>query len=226
MHYRYRLRTGKRFGDYEKRKAQDPYPFSVKAVQDMSYNRATQAAGQTPWHAAIRLAVDGAVTDYIKAHNFDQLTAPGQGDDPRAEISKRMMSGGVRTRLRNWGAELVWFDIGHFDVVDEIVDDEQKVRMKKTIEKQRIDTWSARWDGNAMIILADGEGQRMAAQDVGRAEGQAEMLMSIMQALEEVELGLDGDRDEGRTEMLRGIIWTRVAQVLDKIADEERRSSR
>ncbi len=225
VHYRYRLRTGRRFGDHEKRKAINPYPYSVEAVKNMSYNRSARSVGLTSWHATIQLAIDGAITDYIKAHNFDQLTAPGQGDDPRAEINQKMMSGSVRSRLKNWGAELVWFDIGHFDVIEEIKDDERKVRIKKAIEKQRIDTWSARWDGDAMVILAGGEGQRMAAQDVGRAEGQAEMLMGILQALEEVDIGPDQGQDDRRAEMLRGIIWTRVAQVLDRIADEERKSS-
>ena len=36
IHYRYRLRTGRRYGDYEKRRALNPYPYSVQAVKDMA----------------------------------------------------------------------------------------------------------------------------------------------------------------------------------------------
>ena len=81
IHFRYRLRTGRRYGDYEKRKAIDPYLFSVQAVKDMAYNRAARSTGLTDWHTTIRLAVDGAITDYIKAHKFDQLTSPTYEDD-------------------------------------------------------------------------------------------------------------------------------------------------
>ncbi len=229
VHYRYRLRTGRRFGDHEKRRAQNPYPYSVQAVKDMAYNRSVGTRGLTSWHATIQLAVDGAITDYIKAHNFDQLTAPGQEDDPRAEISQKLMSGAVRTRLKNWGAEMLWFDIGHFDVIEEIVDpkSERTIKMKEAIEKHRINTWSARWDGNAMVIRAAGEGQRMVANDIGRAEGQADMLMSIIEALKEVEISSDHKEDDKkRAEILRSIVWTQVAQVLDRIADEEKKSSK
>lgn len=220
IHYRYRLRTGHRFGDHEKRKAADPYPFSVQAVKDMSYNRSARRTGLTDWHSTIQLAVDGAITDYIKEHNFDQLTAPGHGDDPRAEINKKLIGPGVRTRMRNWGAELLWVDIGHFDVI-EIIDD---LEVKKTIEKQRIETWSARWDGNAMIVKAAGEGQQLAAQDIGRAEGQSEMLISILQALNEIDVNTEEGQNENRAKMLRGIVWSRVAQIFDRIADEERKN--
>ncbi len=217
VHYRYRLRTGRRFGDYEKRKAIDPYPYSVQAVKDMAYNRSARATGLTDWHSTIQLAVDGAITDYIKAHKFDQLTAPSYEDaDPRADISKKMMSKGIRNRLRNWGAELLWFDIGHFDVVEQV----EGIEMKRTVEEQRIDTWSARWDGDSMIIRAAGEARRMAYQEVGRAEGQADVLLSIIRSLEEA-----GFEPGANQENLRAIVWMRVAQILDAAAEEDKRDT-
>ena len=76
IHFRYRLRTGRRFGDHEKRRAVNPYLFSIQAVKDMAYNRSVRTTGLSDWHMTVRLAVDGAITDYIKAHKFDQLTSP------------------------------------------------------------------------------------------------------------------------------------------------------
>lgn len=215
VHYRYRLRTGRRFGDHEKRRAINPYPYSVQAVKDMAYNRSASSTGLTDWHSTIQLAVNGAITDYIKSHKFDQLTAPSyEDDDPRADIARKMMSKGIRTRLRNWGAELLWFDIGHFEVSE---------AMQSTIEDQRVDTWSARWDGDAMVIRAEGEARRMAYQEIGRAEGQAALLQSIIHALEEArfEGELGDDEHKEPIENLRAIVWARVAQIFDAAAGDE-----
>jgi len=216
VHYRYRLRTGRRFGDHERRRAIKPYRYSIQAVKDMAYNRSVTTKGLSDWHTTVRLAVEGAITDYVKSHKFDQLTAPNYEDeDPRSEISKKMMGTDVRGRLRKSGAELLWFDVGHFDVI-ELVSEE--VEVKRTIEEQRIDTWSARWDGDAMIIKAAGEGRRMSYEEVGRAEGQAEILSSIIKALEES--GFDADDDP---EKFRALVWMHVAQVLDRIAEEDQK---
>jgi hypothetical protein len=220
VHFRYRLRTGRRFGDHERRRAQNPYPFSVQAVKDMAYNRSVRSNGLSDWNAAVQLAVDGAITDYIKEHKFDHLTAPSyEDDDPRAAIAERMMGKALRMRLRNVGAELLWFDIGHFSVSDQ---------MKAAVEEQRVDTWSARWDGDAMVVRSYGEARRLAYQDMGRAEGQADMLMSILKALDEV--GFEGgygeaEQKQQRLRNLRAIVWTRVAQILDASADEEKKSN-
>jgi len=215
VHYRYRLRTGRRYGDYEKRRAMNPYPFSVEAVKDMAYNRSVRNDGLATWHATVRLAFDGAIKDYIKSHKFDQLTAPNYEEaDPRAEIAAKMNKG-IRLRLRNVGAELLWYDIGHFGVSD---------RMREAVEDQRVDTWSARWDGDAMVVRSYGEAHRLAYQDMGRAEGQADLIMSILKSLDEA--GFEGgygetEQKEQRLRNLRAIIWTRVAQVLDASAEDQ-----
>jgi hypothetical protein len=219
VHYRYRLRTGRRFGDHERRRASNPYPYSVQAVKNMAYNRSVRKEGLSSWHAVVRLAFDGGITDYIKSHKFDNLTAPDYEDsDPRAEIAQSMMKG-IRLRLRNIGAELLWFDVGHFGVSD---------KMREEIADQRVDTWSARWDGDAMVVRSYGEARRLAYQDMGRAEGQADLLLSIIQALDEVgyEGGFgEGEKQKERLKNLRGIIWMRIAQILDAAAEEGRDST-
>ncbi len=226
IHYRYRLRTGRRTGDYQQRLAQDPYPFSIQAVKDMAYNRSVRSAGLTSWHTTIRLAVDTAITDYIKEHHFDHLTAPSPEDDPRAEISKRIMGAGIRNRLRRVGAELLWFDIGHFDVASRKVEEKKIETIRDIIEAQRVDTWSARWDGEALVTRAHGEARRLAYQDMGHAEGQAELLMGIIQALGDAHPGEGAADPAQRLRDLRAIVWTSVAQVLDAAAEEKRQPNR
>jgi hypothetical protein len=177
-----------------------------------------RSTGLSDWHTTVGLAIDGAITDYIKEHKFDQLTSPKfEDDDPREAIAEKMMGPGTRARLRGIGAELLWFDIGHFDVAES---------MQPVVEEQRVDTWSARWDGDAMVIRAYGEARRMAYQEIGRAEGQAEMILSIIKSLEEVGFEADEGTEEERLDNLRKIVWMQVAQVLDAIAEEDANPSR
>jgi hypothetical protein len=76
-----------------------------------------------------------------------------------------------------------------------------------------------------MVIRAHGEARRMAYQEIGRAEGQAEMLLSIIQSLEEVGFEAGEGTEEELLDDLRKIVWTRVAQVLDAISNEDAGSS-
>jgi hypothetical protein len=98
---------------------------------------------------------------------------------------------------------LLWADIGHIDIKEEGVDE------------QRVDTWAAKWVGRASVIRAYGEAQELAYQDLGRAEAQAEMLMSILHSLDEVELG------DHPGQNLRKVILVRTAQILEAIAEQE-----
>jgi hypothetical protein len=194
----------------------DPYPYSIEAVKDMAYNRTVGGDGLSSWHQAVRSAFDGGITDYIRSHKFDDLTAPTNEVDPRTDISSNMDKR-IRLRLRSVGAELLWFDLGHFGISD---------RMKETISDQRVDTWSAKWDGEAMVVRSYGEARQLAYQDMGRAEGQADMLLSIIQSLEEagIEDGHGGSGSQSdRLRNLRSIIWMRIAQILDASAAESRK---
>lgn len=198
VHFRYRLRTGRRLGNYAERTPVEPYPFSMQAVRNMAYNRTVDKNGLEPWHAVVRSVVNGVITSYINQNQIDHLTAPDRDDiDPRLELSKKLRSRGVRERLRNVGAELLWFDIGHFDIVDE------------KVAEQRLDTWQAKWIGNANVIRAYGEAKREAYQELGRAEAQAEMLMSIIHVFDDVGLSEDSAQN------LQNIVLVRTAQILE-----------
>lgn len=201
--FRFRLRSGNRLGSVTERNVIDPYPYSVNAVYNMGYRRIVSPSGISSWHDTVTNAVRASITEYISRTNLDQLTAPGHQDkDPRLEISKSLLSPGTRERLKNIGAELLWFDIGHFDVPE-------------PAKKQRLETWGAKWVGDARVVRAQGEAQAMALEELGRAEAQAEMLMSIIHALDGVDLS------DNTSDNLQKIIVARTAQLLDALVDDQ-----
>ena len=141
-----------------------------------------------------------------------------------------MMSREIRKRLRNLGAELLWFDIGHFDISKEEIKEKEIKTFKDAVEAQRVDNWGSRWEGDAIIERSYGEAQRLARQDIARAEAQAELLSGIVRGLEMANLennmpGLtDEQRQIQRGRDLRAIIWSHIAQILDATAEKERKS--
>jgi hypothetical protein len=204
VQYRYRLRTGHLLGDYQRRTPQEPYPFSIQAMKNMAYNRSVGPAGLQEWAEAVRVAVDGVITDYVRQHQFDQLTTPQEIDErARERVNLKLNAASTRSRLNNLGAELLWCDIGHIEAID------------PRVSEMRVGKWGVRWTGEAKITLAYGEAQRKAHQELGRAEAQANLLVSVVKALEDVSLGDDPK------ENLHNIVVMRTAQVLEAMTEHE-----
>lgn len=225
VQYRYRVRTGRLPGDYKARTLSDPFPFSVKAVRDLAYERSIYPDRITPWSHMVRLNVDTAIMDYIAAHTFDDIMAPRQdGLQPREVIARELRSKGIRERMRRVGGELLWVDIGHFEPVWDDVDD------------QRVDYWQALWAGKAAVTRAYGDAQHLAYHELGRAEAQAQLLVSIARAINEVKLEEDEQLDPGMDEAtreqrrlerkrqkIRSIFLVRTAQILDAMSEKPER---
>jgi hypothetical protein len=204
VQFRYRMRTGRKYGDYTQRSPDEPYPYSGQAMLSLTYNRQVGPEGISSWHDSVRAVIRGVIGDYIARHQLDMLTAPAidQPSDPRKEIRSEFDLKQTRDRLRNLGAELLWVDIGHIDITPEQVDE------------QRVSTWRARWTGEAEVQRADAESQERAIIDLGRAEAQADMLMAILRTLENIEPGEDPAR------RVQTIILIRTAQLLEAIAEQ------
>ena len=163
VQYRYRLNRGIGVDDSGGYFAENPFPYSEDAVLQMAYNRSVTANGVATWHFGVNQVVDTIITDYIRQSLIDHLTAPSaEGSDPRGEIYKQFYSEAGARRFREKGAELLWIDIGHFDIPE------------KGVAEQRLSTWQARWVGNANVIRAYGESHRLAFQEMGRAEAQTD----------------------------------------------------
>jgi hypothetical protein len=195
--FRFRLLANREAGRRKK-----PYPYSEGAIYDMIYNRIVSEEGVGDWSSGIAGDIRRVITGYINRNTLDHLTAPEEsGADPRGEIQRELHSQDVTDDLRRRGTELLWIDIGSFEIV------------KKEVEQQRLNTWQAKWMGNARLARSYGEAKRQAHQEIGRAEAQAEMLISIMHALSDVNLR------GGTRQSLRNVILVRTAQLLEAMGE-------
>jgi len=210
IHFRYRLWAGQRTAGHTGRSQNDPYPFSVRAVRNMVYNRAIrQNGGLTPWSTAVQIAFDTDIVNYIRRNTLDAVTAPSQNEendtqqkkDPRKDIRQVLYSRSAKNRFRALGAELLWFDIGHFSFED------------PAVEEQRIRTWSADWVGEGEVLRAKGSAQRQAYNELARAEVQAKMVMSLVNSMHEA--GLSGDL---HGEAMQKMILIKTAQLLESLS--------
>lgn len=180
----------------------NPYPYSNAAVFSMAYNLTVEETGNSNWHQAVRRVVSGGITDFINSNTIDDLTAPRTNRlDPRAQIQRELVSDRMSRRLENIGAELLWIDVGHMDIVNDIVDD------------QRLHFWQAHWIGRAETIRAFGNAKRQTYLEQGRAEAQAEMIMSILATLENRPAEAISD-----DEIIR-LVLARTSQILESIAE-------
>ena len=74
--------------------------------------------------------IQAIIRDYVSLHPADQLATPGikpgqpspagaaASYDPRQEIADFLFSTDAKNRFSECGAELVWFDIGHFTIMN------------------------------------------------------------------------------------------------------------
>jgi hypothetical protein len=206
IRYRYRLSDGSNGNNNEdaRRQSSKLFSFSEEAVIQMTYNRTLTTNGISSWHQGVNQVVDAVITDYIRQHPVDYVTAPKtEGVDARGDIYREFYSQSGHNRFREKGAELIWIDIGHFETPE------------KSVIEQRVNTWQARWLGNANVVRASGEAQRTASQELGRAEAQAEMLKNIVLSLESV-----GAPGEVRQQNMRALYLARIAQLLDAMSTQ------
>jgi hypothetical protein len=209
IRYRYRLCSSPNSNSDAGRQSENLFSFSEEAVIQMTYNRTLTSYGISTWHMGVNQVVETVITDYIRQHPVDSITAPqthgfdASGIDARGDIYREFYSQSGRNRFRGKGAELIWIDIGHFETPE------------KTVIEQRVNTWQARWLGNANVVRALGEAQRAASQDLGRAEAQAEMLKNIVLSLESV-----GPPGEARQQNMRALYLARIAQLLDAMSTQ------
>ncbi len=209
IRYRYRLCCDPKSNNAAEGQSDNLFSFSEEAVIQMTYNRTLASNGISTWHMGVNQVVEAVITDYIRQHPVDSITAPqtqgidAAAVDARGDIYSEFYSQSGRNRFRDKGAELIWIDIGHFETPE------------KTVIEQRVNTWQARWLGNANVVRASGEAQRTASQELGRAEAQAEMLKNIVHSLETV-----GAPGEARQQNMRALYLARIAQLLDAMSTQ------
>ena len=198
VHFRFRIRQINQNGRTVQRTPDNPNPFDPNALTDMIRNL---TAGDT-WSEAIERAITGVITDFIAEHSIDYLTAPSRdGHDPRSVLQEQIFLS-ARSALQGYGAELLWIDPGHLEIESGEVGD------------MRTSAWAAPWMGDSGVKRAFGDQLRQAHRDLGRAQAQAEMVMSITEALSNVRLS--GSSPEN----IRRLLLARTAQILDSLSSK------
>lgn len=200
VHIRYRIKQQAQDGTAVRRSLADPYPLDPNALQNMLYNLSVPADGIVKWRDSVEGAVIGQITEYIASHTIDQLTAPRDGfTNPRVELLS-VLTERVKKPLNDLGAELLWIDVGHLDISYDLVDE------------QRTSLWASEWVGDTTVSRSYTEAIRQAYQEMGRAQAQAEIILSIADALGSANL------PHNTNDNLRKLLLARTAQVLDSLS--------
>jgi len=200
IHFRFRILPEEKNGQHVLRTFAHPYPFDENALKSMAQNLSVDEDGQDPWHSAVQRVVVGSITEHINLNAIDALTAPReQGQSPRVMLRQEAFAKIIQKSLKRLGAELIWIDVGHIDIVEESVD------------QQRLDYWSASLIGNANVVRAYGNAKKLKYHELARAQCQAELIMSITEGLQDVPLGDDCAQNS------RKILMARTAEILDSI---------
>lgn len=180
-----------------------PFPYSREAIQNYTYKRSVGLNGKgepelTKWEKAVSIKVSGIISDFINNQKLDDIIAPRDQDNKylRNKIREKGYEPDFIKGLRDIGTVLTWWDPGEFHTEE------------KTIEKQFVANWSADIKSEIEINKAHGEARRMEYEELGRAEAEAELLMSIIHALEGIKLGKD------KVQTLQNLILLRTAQVI------------
>jgi len=201
IHMRYRIKQEVRDGKPARKSLNDPYPLAPDALQNMLYNMTVSSAGPENWNEAVERVIIGGITDFIAEHTIDYLTAPrNDALNPRIQLNNDLFYKSAQRILDSYGAELLWIDVGHIDIPYEMIDD------------QRTSLWASEWIGDVTVSKAYNQAILQAYQELGRAQAQAEMILSIADALR----GTTMDGGNSR-ENLRHLLLARTAQVLDSI---------
>ena len=191
----------------QQRTISNPYPFSINAMRDYTYN---MTAGDS-WESAAGRFITGEIKNFISEKDIDYLTAPRiNNQNPRVDFRNQLFTNGITRRLREIGTELLWVDVGHVDILDVNEDVQQNV------DGQRFAYWASSQIGLVNAIHAKGDADRIAYQERGRVEAQAELLKNITDSMQGFEK--TGDPAEN----LRRILLVRTAQILEGLGEAGR----
>jgi hypothetical protein len=181
----------------------EPYPFAIKAVRAATYGRGVDKDGNViDWGNLIMVLVTARILAWISHQRLDRLTAPIE-DDPRVALRAEFETPEFRRLLSHFGAELVHVNIGHLDTPG-------------AVDSQRLDNWQSFWLSQDKLALAQGEALQLAYEELGRAEGQAEMLKTIAKALDAASPG--APPGEAETSQL---VILRISQLLETMTTHD-----
>jgi hypothetical protein len=198
IHFRYRAQR-----ETESGKDQS-HPILDLAMWKIAYNQIVTKNGASNWRSSVQSTVQSEIANYVSGSRIDDLTTTPNNRylNPRAEIRDKLLDDS-RERFNQLGTDLLWVDIGHFDI------------LRKEKRDPRPEKWGKKWEGISKTERALGEKERLYHQELGRAEAQSEIISMIMKSLEDASISTN------RRENLQKIILIRTAQVLEAMTEKK-----
>jgi hypothetical protein len=184
--------------------AKDYIP-AKKAVTDLTYQRPADAKGNLPfWTGAVSGAVVRIIKEIVNNTCLDDLIAPSHIEGhPLDKLRNKFISPEIHERFKSMGVKFIACNIGEISMNTKDID----------IDKERLKAWFVKQSGVLKVIRAQGKSESFVSHERGRTEGQAMLLSSIANALQDI--GLKGGDTVSVRKNLRNILLTRTAQILE-----------
>ena len=199
IHYGYRIKPEAGFV----RSVDAPYSFDPAALEHYVFDRSADGEEYRSWKRNISFAIDGPIRELVNNNKIDFLMAPRID---QKEVRRKIRDYCLQQQpLKNYGAELLWIDIGCIEA--EIYGDE--------INGQRVERWAVMWKGAAEITRAYGKATRRVFLEVARAQAQAAAITGIMDSLDAV------NWKDDEVSNLRRILLSRTAQLLERMLEDD-----
>lgn len=159
--------------------SEEPYPYAREAV----FRAATSRWIRDPdwkgppmdWAGRVVIGfTEGILRNILAEYRLDWLLAPTGSDSqiPREAIRKRLEEE-LEKEAPRVGAKILRVDLGEIRVKDE------------EISRQWLEAWQAEWESRALITRTEGEAEFLR-MDIAQARAQAEMVLTLTQALQSV----------------------------------------
>ncbi len=201
----FRFRVDGHFSSSENEFQAKDYIPSKRAVTYLTYERPVDAEGNLSlWTGSVSGAVARIIKEHVNNTYLDDLIAPShiQGH-PLDQLRNKFVSSEIHNRFKSKGIKFIACNIGEISMNSEGID----------IDGERLKAWLVKQSGVLRVIRAQGEAESFVSHERGRTEGQAMLLKSIANALQDV--GIRGDDAASIRKNLRNILLTRTAQILE-----------
>lgn len=151
-----------------------PYTFSVQALRNLMQSRVLTETGLSDWRTMVRGTIQSTIRDFIYHHTVSELIKPPADYNPYADLKKTFQSRAFRERLRGIGTELLWINVGLFDLE------------KESYKQEILKTWQPSGSSAQAPSSSSTESHPTQTADLDRA--QAELIEEILKALEQTPL--------------------------------------
>jgi len=117
IHYGYRLKQSPPLeASRVYREVQKPAYLSTQALRNLMQSRVVTEQGLTDWRTMVKGMIRSTISDFIYRHTVTELLKPPTDYNPYADLKRTFQSRPIRERLRQMGTELLWINLGLFDL--------------------------------------------------------------------------------------------------------------